>query len=922
MQIVSAFQLMQGYKMDKPFSAGQPGLALIQPIQMIPYEEKDDEWRASNMDWIETIGLDQIRIKHKRLTKNTQLAAGILDRNDYVADETNENKSIFDSLTRASDPPALTELKFFPLIPNIIDLLVGEFLKRGNRVIAHAVDEFSRNEKLDKKKELVNELLTQQAQMQIMQQLIDLGEDIESPEAQEQLSIENIQSLPDVEKFIRKNYRTVIEQWASHTMNRDRLRFRMDELEAIGFRDSIVWDQQVWEVMLLEDDYYPRVLDARHCFWVMAPNEQYISKANIAGHIEVLTISDVIDMYGYKMSEEEIRSLETILPERNAAFLLDLPNDGSYYDPTKSYEQNVKTGSLQYKKMMAFEDAFGPAAISNNRLFDPMILGDPVRDQNLLRVTTAYWKSQKRVGHLTSIDETGQLTQAIVSEDFVVTEKPLYDTTFYVDKTKDNLVYGEHIDWIWINEVWGGIKIGRNLPSTAVRNNMTNLDPIYLGIGDKKKPDRLSFQFRSNDSLYGTALPMEGYIGRSGSPVDRIKPFQISYNMVNNQISDILIDEIGTVIVIDQNQLPRHSLGEDWGKNNLARAYVAMKNFQILPLDTSLNNTEVATHFNGLQKLDASQTERLLGKVQLANYFKLEALASIGITPERMGSVNAQQTATGTQVAVNNSYAQTEKYFTQHSDFLMPRIWELLLNAAQYYQSQPNRSRTLSYRNEMGEEIIFQLPDNIDLFIRDIDVYCSTSFDRKELKKKLEQLAIENNTSGASIYDLGRMLALDTPSEVLDALLDSEIKMQRQRQQEMEHEQQLLQQQLEADAIQKERERQFQAEENAKDREASIVTAEIRASQVPKPGGEDQFLERLDFIREQQEFQDSTAFERERESNKTTLEREKLDLKREELEVKREQASKALQAARENNVESKLEQRRKKREQDKKKKSK
>ena len=45
-----------------------------------------------------------------------------------------------------------------------------------------------------------------------------------------------------------------------------------------------------------------------------------------------------------------------------------------------------------------------------------------------------------------------------------------------------------------------------------------------------------------------------------------MKAYQVGYNMVNNQIADILIDELGTVIMFDQNALPRHSMGEDWGK--------------------------------------------------------------------------------------------------------------------------------------------------------------------------------------------------------------------------------------------------------------------------------------------------------------------------------------------------------------------
>jgi hypothetical protein len=39
-----------------------------------------------------------------------------------------------------------------------------------------------------------------------------------------------------------------------------------------------------------------------------------------------------------------------------------------------------------------------------------------------------------------------------------------------------------------------------------------------------------------------------------------MKPHQIGYNIVNNQIIEMLADEIGNVIVIDQNMVPRNSL--------------------------------------------------------------------------------------------------------------------------------------------------------------------------------------------------------------------------------------------------------------------------------------------------------------------------------------------------------------------------
>jgi len=206
---------------------------------------------------------------------------------------------------------------------------------------------------------------------------------------------------------------------------------------------------------------------------------------------------------------------------------------------------------------------------------------------NLLRVTTCYWKSQRMVGHLSKIDAEGIMIDMIVDEDYHITEKPLYDTSVMKKKCRETLIAGEHIDWIWINEVWGGIKIGPNRPSFYGNVDANGFQPLYLNV------EPLRFQFKGDFTLYGCKLPVEGSVfsdrnTKSSSLVDKMKPYQIGYNLVNNQIADILVDELGTVIMLDQNALPKHSMGEDWGHDQFGKAYVAMKNFQMLPLDTSI----------------------------------------------------------------------------------------------------------------------------------------------------------------------------------------------------------------------------------------------------------------------------------------------------------------------------------------------
>ena len=72
------------------------------------------------------------------------------------------------------------------------------------------------------------------------------------------------------------------------------------------------------------------------------------------------------------------------------------------------------------------------------------------------------------------------VTQEIVDETFRITEKPVFDTSIFKNKTKETLLQGEHIDWIWINEVWGGVKIGPNLPAMWRSTMGDNINPIYV----------------------------------------------------------------------------------------------------------------------------------------------------------------------------------------------------------------------------------------------------------------------------------------------------------------------------------------------------------------------------------------------------------------------------------------------------------
>jgi hypothetical protein len=907
MQVLNAMQMKSGKKAEY----NRMG-SITQPLQFLPKKEKDAEWTAWNLDWLEWNGLKQIRRNARRLMKNYKLAKGTIDKTDYVVEADNEMREIVDTLGQ-EDISAL-ELKFYPIIPNVVNVMVAEFAKRNTKITFRGVDEYSYNEQLEEKRNQVEQVLLQKAEQKMMAKLLEQGMDPEDPEVQqqmqEQMSPEKMKTLPEIQSFFDKDYRSMCEQWAIHQFKIDEDRFKMDELEERAFRDMLITDREFWHMKMNEDDYDIELWNPVTTFYHKSPEARYISQGNWVGKIEMLTIADVIDKYGYMMTQEQLESIEAIYPVRSAGYPLQgYQNDGSYYDATKSHEWNTNMPGLAYRQFVSMYDNF----IYNGGDIINWIMAEnedyaPMGAAFLLRATTAYWKSQRKVGHLTKISEEGEVTTDIISEDYKVTDKPIYDTTLIKNKTKDNLIFGEHIDWIWINQVWGGVKIGPNHPSFWGMNNPGGINPMYLGI-DQNTMGPLKFQFKGDSTLYGCKLPVEGAVfndrnTRSTSMVDLMKPFQIGYNIVNNQIADILVDELGTVIMLDQNALPQKSLGEDWGKNNLAKAYVAMKNFQMLPLDTAITNTENAINFQHFQVMNLEQTQRMLSRIQMANYFKQQAFEVIGITPQRLGQQLGQtDTAKGVEQAVAGSYAQTEVYFMQHSDYLMPRVHQMRTDLAQYYHSKKPSLR-LQYMTSNDEKVNFEM-NGTDLLLRDINIYCTTKANQRAILEQMKQLAVSNNTAGASIYDLGNIMQTESLGELTVAMKGIERKANEKVQEERASQEKMHQEEMQNRLQEKQLELDSRMQEAEKDRRKDILVAEIKAAGYGSMADinenqQSDYMDALGQIQKSEQFQETMNMQNSKETNRTQNDREKAQIEREKMQADMRMKQMDLDIAREN----------------------
>jgi hypothetical protein len=175
-----------------------------------------------------------------------------------------------------------------------------------------------------------------------------------------------------------------------------------------------------------------------------------------------------------------------------------------------------------------------------------------------------------------------------------------------------------------------------------------------------------------------------------------------------------------------------------------------------------------------------------------------------------------------------------------------------------------------------------------DLLLVDLNVFCQTNANNRAILEQLKQVFMSNNTTGASVYDLGKLMQSDSLGSINTILKDIENKAEEQRKQQMEQEQKMQEAEIKAKQDEKRMEQDFQAREKEKDRRARLLEAEIKAAgygamQDINKNEQSDFQDVLKDVKQSEQYADTMNFNREKESSKSNLQQQKLDLEREKI---------------------------------------
>jgi hypothetical protein len=335
------------------------------------------------------------------------------------------------------------------------------------------------------------------------------------------------------------------------------------------------------------------------------------------------------------------------------------------------------------------------------------------------------------------------------------------------------------------------------------------------------------------------------------------------------------------------------------------------RNRGVVFVDDSPENLKSPSSFNQFTSLDLTRTQEIQARYTLAQQMKVECWELIGMSKQRMGSIAASETATGTQTALSQSYSQTEPLFVAH-EYVMGQLYQAIIDAALYIESSKPES-TLSYITNEGESAFVQV-NGSDLKLRDLKVFLTNRPEDTQMFNELRQLSQALIQNGGTLYDVIELYSTKSMREMKKTFKDLRDRQVEQQQQQMQLQQQQQQQQAQiAQAQLQEAARmaqEKQANENYQNELDRINKKEIAMiNAMSKEGGASADLDMSgtpDALEIEKLASQQTKAQKDYDSkmadinSKNSIAQQKLQIEREKIKLARDNQANDLAVAKEN----------------------
>lgn len=522
---------------------------------------------------------------------------------------------------------------------NKINALLGEEWKRGLNYKSVLVNPEAANEYTREKKELLREYLENERNQQILKVIQKY------PELYNEEQIEQLQGLIDqqtltpeqIEQYMTKNWRQAAALAADEILQVLKKEQNLSAKKNDGFKHTLISGEEfIW---IGEENGQPvaNLLNPIKVFFHKSSETEYIQDGYYAGYRTRMPVSDVLNLYGEYMTESQKNMFDD---ERGSGNMYGIRDDfiGKEYD-NKGYNE-----SFDWKNRSTESDEEGS-------------YGYGYEDD--IEVIHVEWVSQRKVAFITYQDDNGREKVDILSEEFKIPEnhqRIRYKTEHKNYRTKYIFTLGDkqvELEWLYIPEVWEGMKI----------------EEEYIKIGPKKQ------QFRSTINPFKVKLGYHGLVYNAMnaptiSLMDRMKPFQYLYFIVMHKMKQMLAADLPPLVNIDMDMIPKKLTNEEYLYYNKLGL-----NFYSGSMNSEGGQVQLSGQ-KGNYELPRSTMQHVANYISILQQIDEQIGDVAGVTRQREGQTNAQESVTGTQTAIVRSSYVTEPLFTAHN-----KLWEKVLTS-------------------------------------------------------------------------------------------------------------------------------------------------------------------------------------------------------------------------------------------------
>lgn len=825
---------------------GRPNKSGVLPNQFLPDNQKTDKFKKKTMDALETIGLSQMsdNIVFRDFYKMTE---GRLVYSDYGI----EDDSILSKIKELGDVAEIPSfVKHYDFIGIIVNQLVGEYLGMRDDFNVESMDDVSENDFIRERTERVQEFAKKSFDLELRKRLIEKGINPEETnfesEEQKQSYLQQIEKEKSelmtpskIQMDMQKNWKTKAAEWAEHVLEYDQERFYLDELDAQEMKDYLLTGRFFRNYYIGYDFYKPERWSPIQTFFSRDIEAKHPQDGEYVGRITYMSPSDVAKRWGHLMSPKDIKKINTgfdsqetlndqgvsIKSITNSHFVQSqLVPFKNYYDhdlamqvqdamdvPMGRYDGiNAEGESIEVPSWLSpnFNQNYSAYRYSS-------IFRDDINTRtDLLQITEAYFRSWKRMWLLNYTSIGGIPDTTIVSDELLpefIRENSIKKVSTKSIKEMKNSIEDNTMYEFWIPEIWSGVKINNG--------NSFLVDPIYIDV------EPLQYQIKGDSNVFDVKIPVCGII--DDSIAQKLRPYQIGYNICLNQIFNLLEKEIGAFFLFDINFLPSEYKDVGDTEEALLKLRDLAQSVGIVPTDSKKQNIEGANpQMNVMQPQSLTYEGQIKSRIELANWYKQMALEQIGITQQRLGNPGKYETAAGVEQGTKASYTQTEAIFGKMS-VARRKSMETHLSIAQYCQKE-YLDVDMVFTKSDGDKQFINLSDK-DFPLRRLGLIPINSAKKRRELERLRETILATNTIGSDILDYAELFSSDTMLELVAIGRKNRIEKQQEVEAQRAHDQELVDKQIRANSEEKEKDRIYLEESKEKDRQAKIQERRIEA---------------------------------------------------------------------------------------------